>query len=124
MKSRSASSTAPKLAKKGRVIAIQHPSLNGASAYSKALHSWHSSASYQKSLRQISRFRIAWLHHKHPEWSLPEITADMVKWYAKDMPTAARTAMKKFIKEQWVLKAYEEINGASLDALFATNTEA
>jgi hypothetical protein len=124
MKSRSASSTSPKIAKKGRVIAIPQPSLNGATNYSKAQHSWHNSASYQKSLRQISIFRIAWLHHKHPGWGLPEITAGMVKWYAKDMPAAALTAMKKFIKEQWMLKVYEDINAASLDALFATKPEA
>jgi hypothetical protein len=124
MKSRSANSTSPKTAKKGRLTAIPQPALNGASDYSKAQHSWHSSASYQKSLRNISRFRIAWLHHKHPDWGLPEITADMVKWYAKDMPATARTAMKKFIKEQWMKKVYEEINAASLDALFAEKPEA
>ncbi|MFQ5448557.1 MAG: hypothetical protein ACE5FF_16645 [Saprospiraceae bacterium] len=112
------------MAKKGAAAAIPQPSLNGASDYSKALHSWHNSASYQKSLRQISRFRIAWLHHKHPEWGLKEITAEMVKWYAKDMPPAALTAMKKFIKEQWVMKSFEKIDAASLELLFAEKPQA
>jgi len=119
MKSRSASSAAQKITTKGKAVAIPQPSLNGASGYAKALHSWHSSASYQKSLRQISLYRIAWLHHNHPGWGLREITAGIVKWYAKDIPPAARTAMKKFIKEEWKKKSFEKIDAASLEPLFA-----
>ncbi len=79
--------------------------------------------SYFNSIRSMTRFRIAWLRYKHPEWELDKVTADILNWYAKEVPQGVRRDMKKFMRQEWENKCWLKINAVSFEVIFGEKVE-
>jgi hypothetical protein len=89
-----------------------------------AASSRYRKGSYLMTLRNTTRFRMAWLHYKHPEWKLPQIVRDMTSWYAPEIPSDIISEMKTFIKTEWKKKSFLSIDAASFDQLFGKDVHA
>lgn len=100
------------------------PSPNGGLDLVKLKKAGYPSLTYYNSIRSMTRFRMAWLRYKHPAWGLNEIVADVLKWYAKEVPQAVRRDLKKFMQEEWERKSWLEINAPSFDVLFEEKVQA
>jgi hypothetical protein len=96
----------------------------GTGASGPAAGSLYRKGSYLVTLRNTTRFRMAWLHYKHPEWKLPQIMRDMTRWYAPEIPSDIIAEMKTFIKSEWKKKSFLSIDAASFDQLFGRDVRA
>ncbi len=76
------------------------------------------SAPFLKTLQHLSRLRLAWLHHRHPEWKLTDIIRDMKKWFDKDLPTEVIAQVLSSVKSEWRKKTFLDIETTQLDRLF------
>ena len=84
----------------------------------------YTSLSFYKSIRALTRFRLAWLHHYHPEWNLKAILSDMMAWYSKDLPNAVRADMRQFISAEWKKGTFKKIDAPSFNVLFGSKSAA
>jgi hypothetical protein len=61
---------------------------------------------------------MAWLHRRHPEWKLADITRDMKKWFDKDIPADLVAQVIRIIQAEWRKKNFLHIDATQMDRLF------